>query len=211
MEYYYAVKVSKDSLVAAGFDAAVFLGDVDTVQGEGTRLDEIPREVVHSFPKAATSGDTISWSFLYRAPDAPATDTIYATGNAVNLSGDPDSGDIWNFADELLVRVMQNPNSIRNPALAASDFELKGNYPNPFNPSTVIRYRLSHTTRVTLKIYNSLGSEVLVLVNQVEPNGEHDAHWDGRDGRGRPASSGVYFYRLESSSFSQTRKMLLLR
>jgi hypothetical protein len=211
MEYYYAVKVSKDSLVAAGFNAAVFLGDVDTVQGEGTRLDEIPQEIVHSFPKLATTGDTISWAFLYRAPDVPGTDTVYATGNAVNLSGDPDSGDIWNFADELLVRVVQNPNSIWNPVLAASGFELKGNYPNPFNPSTVIRYRLAHATRVTLKIYNSLGLEVVALVNQIEPGGVHDAQWDGRDGRGRPAGSGVYFCRLETSSFSQTKKMLLLR
>jgi hypothetical protein len=80
------------------------------------------------------------------------------------------------------------------------------NYPNPFNPKTVIRYQVSGVSEVKLKIYDLLGREVAVLVNERKLPGRYDVTFDG----GRLAS-GVYFYRMEAGSFVQSRKLLLIK
>ncbi len=90
-------------------------------------------------------------------------------------------------------------------------FSLAQNFPNPFNPSTVIRYDLTRAADVQLAIYNLLGQEVARLVNGNQHAGAHTATWRGLDSEGNSVSSGVYFYRLESEGFQQTRKMLLMR
>jgi hypothetical protein len=97
------------------------------------------------------------------------------------------------------------------------EFALDFNYPNPFNPTTNIRYQLSAPARVSLKIYNALGQLVRALVrdNQQQPAGYYQVEWDGRNDFGQKVTSGMYFYRMkaESSSavFVQTRKMILLK
>jgi len=88
---------------------------------------------------------------------------------------------------------------------------LHQNFPNPFNPTTRIVYSLSAASHVSLGIYDSSGRLVRMLVNATVPSGRHEAVWDGKDRVGRSAASGVYFYRLEAGSFTQTRKMVLLR
>jgi len=90
-------------------------------------------------------------------------------------------------------------------------FELYPNYPNPFNPSTFISYKLSTVSDVQLTIYNPSGQRIVTLVNERQTAGIHRIQWDGRDSNDKPASSGVYFYRLKAGSFIQTRKMALLR
>lgn len=85
------------------------------------------------------------------------------------------------------------------------------NYPNPFNPSTTIRYYLPQDARVTLTVYNVLGEVVRTLVNEQSAAGEKSIVWDGRDNFGREVSSGVYIYRVQASKFVQTRKMMLMR
>ena len=80
------------------------------------------------------------------------------------------------------------------------------NYPNPFNPSTRIVYRVTSRGSVNLRVYDILGREVGTLVNEVKGPGEYQALWDGR---GCP--SGVYFYRLQSNTASISKKMLLIR
>jgi hypothetical protein len=86
------------------------------------------------------------------------------------------------------------------------------NYPNPFNPSTTIRFGVAKAGPVTLRIYNVRGQLVRTLVDDVrQPGVEHMVTWNGRDDRGRSVASGVYFVRLEASRFTQTRKMVLLR
>ncbi len=87
-----------------------------------------------------------------------------------------------------------------------STFQLYQNYPNPFNPVTEIRYDLPQGTHVRLSVYNVLGDEVAVLVDGMQDAGTHQARLDGSR-----LSSGMYFYRLETPSFHDIRKMILLK
>ena len=90
-------------------------------------------------------------------------------------------------------------------------YRLEANYPNPFNPATVISYQLSVVSDVKLTIYNLLGEKVATLIDARQDAGRHQVRWDGRDRSGRPVSSGVYIYRLKAGEFQQSRKMILLR
>jgi len=90
-------------------------------------------------------------------------------------------------------------------------FTLEQNYPNPFNPATTIRYQLSKTTQVVLKIYNTFGQEVRTLVNARQPAGVNAVVWDGRDESGKEVSSGIYIYRLQAGESIQSRKLSFVR
>ncbi len=88
---------------------------------------------------------------------------------------------------------------------------LHQNYPNPFNPATTIRYDLTQDGPVSLKIYNVLGQEVTTLIDDPRPAGFWSVEWDGRDTAGNSVASGVYIYRLETSGFSESRKLVIVR
>ncbi len=92
-----------------------------------------------------------------------------------------------------------------------TEFALKQNSPNPFNPSTVIEYGLPQSSNVTLKIYNAYGQEVRILIDGFEMAGYKSAIWDGKNNRGESVPSGIYFYRITASYFEQTLRMLLLK
>jgi subtilisin family serine protease len=98
------------------------------------------------------------------------------------------------------------------------NYGLGQNYPNPFNPSTAIPFQAGsqeqvagRPSRLTLKIYNILGQLVRTLVDEEKLPGRYAVIWDGKDDRGREVTSGVYFYRLDCSGSTETRKMILLR
>jgi len=86
------------------------------------------------------------------------------------------------------------------------NYELSQNYPNPFNPVTVIRYSLIENRFVKLKVYDVLGNEVATLVNRKQNAGSHEVDFDGSN-----FSSGIYFYKLETENFVDTKKMILLK
>jgi len=91
-------------------------------------------------------------------------------------------------------------------------YELSQNFPNPFNPSTTIRYGLPKAERVTLKIYNLLGEEVVTLVNdEQQAAGYHAAIWDGRNKNGVVVASGIYVYRIRARRFAMAKKLSLIR
>ena len=93
--------------------------------------------------------------------------------------------------------------------------QLMQNSPNPFNPSTSIKYFIPEQANVTIKIYDMLGREVTTLINNKEREGFHITFWNGRDKYGQSVSSGVYLCRLKAvskaGSFSDTKKMTLLK
>jgi hypothetical protein len=91
------------------------------------------------------------------------------------------------------------------------DFALQQNYPNPFNPSTTITFSLPRVSDVLLTIYNTLGQKVRTLVSGGLVAGTYRITWDGRDDCGHQVASGIYLYRLDAGSFSEQRKMVLVK
>jgi 5'-nucleotidase/UDP-sugar diphosphatase len=91
------------------------------------------------------------------------------------------------------------------------EFKLFQNYPNPFNPSTEIAYTLPRDSYVKLFVYDILGQKVKTLVDEVQSAGPGKVIWDGANENGEKVASGIYFYKLSTAEFSQTKKMLLLK
>jgi len=85
------------------------------------------------------------------------------------------------------------------------------NYPNPFNPVTSITFFLEESVPVTLEIYNAAGQRIRSLIDGERAAGDHQAIWDGKNNGGRPACSGVYFYKLKAGKSSEIKRMILLR
>ncbi|MBN2183792.1 MAG: T9SS type A sorting domain-containing protein [Candidatus Krumholzibacteriota bacterium] len=88
---------------------------------------------------------------------------------------------------------------------------LSRNFPNPFNPSTTIGFSLKEPAGITLRIFDVSGALVYTLASGSFPAGTFQERWNGTNERGEAVASGVYFYRLSSAEFTQTRKMILLR
>lgn len=114
------------------------------------------------------------------------------------------------YAEPLTAEQMQKLSMVvavdGEEGILPQSFKLAQNYPNPFNPLTHIAFEVPKATMVTLKVYNAVGNEVAVLVNQILPAGQHDAVFDAG-----AVPSGVYFYTLQAAGFSETKKMILLR
>ncbi len=94
---------------------------------------------------------------------------------------------------------------------AIDEYALYENYPNPFNPETTIKYQLPVNSMVRLQIYNMIGQEVRMLLNEQKPAGEYHIQWDGKNDSGEQLPSGMYLYRLISNNFVSTKKMSLVR
>jgi tetratricopeptide (TPR) repeat protein len=90
-------------------------------------------------------------------------------------------------------------------------FSLDQNYPNPFNPETTIRYHLSEASRVTIKIYNLVGAEVVTLIDGTQLQGDHAIQWSGRDRFGNTVANGVYWLRLQAGKFVRQQKLVVVR
>ncbi len=89
--------------------------------------------------------------------------------------------------------------------------ELKGNYPNPFNPSTTIAYSVKEATPVQIGIFNIKGQLVRALVDEPKAAGNHLVVFDGLDNNHAPLASGVYFYRMRAGSYSKSQKMIMMK
>jgi hypothetical protein len=148
-------------------------------------------------------GTAANWVPPWPLPEA--TDMQYTNASVKNSSTDGIAlGDPYWF--------LGTPTAVApQPESVPLEFSLSQNYPNPFNPSTTILFTLKSAEHVKLVVYNMLGQEVRTLVDQQMMTGNHNVTWDGRDNRGRQLSSGVYYYRLETTSFTATRSMVLLK
>jgi hypothetical protein len=100
---------------------------------------------------------------------------------------------------------------VDEPTVMPVAYNLAQNYPNPFNPETNIEFSLPKDQDANLVVFNLLGQRVRTLVDGHLGAGNHTAHWDGKNESGGDVPSGIYFYRLYTSEFSQTNKMVLVR
>ena len=95
--------------------------------------------------------------------------------------------------------------------MTPTEFSLGNNYPNPFNPVTNITYGLPEDMRVMITVYDIKGRVVKTLVDSRQSAGHNSIFWNGTNDFGAPVSTGLYFYRIQSSNFSQTKKMIFLK
>jgi len=113
-------------------------------------------------------------------------------------------------ADIAFNSILADINSTTEPTLP-KEFSLSQNFPNPFNPKTVIYFSLPKASNVELVIYNVLGQEVKTLTNRNHPPGDYEIEWDSRNDAGNEVASGVYLYRIVAGDYLATKKMLLLK
>lgn len=174
-------------------------GDPVTGKGWIATLDQPPadnRFLQGSGPFTFVPGDTEKFVVAFIA----ARDTSRLSSITKLKESVPAIVSKWNEIKDDVVGV--NEKRIPLPA----DFNLSQNFPNPFNPSTVIGFQLPVGGKVTLKVYDVLGREVKTLMNTFQAPGNHDVTFDACR-----LSSGVYFYRLVSGSYTSTKKMLLMK
>ena len=102
--------------------------------------------------------------------------------------------------------MIANANEKNNLKHVPDQFILNQNFPNPFNPETIINYSVPIQSFVSLKIFDLLGNEIKTLVNSYRHPGNYSVKFDASE-----ISSGIYFYRLQAGDFMQTKKMVLIR
>ena len=108
------------------------------------------------------------------------------------------------------LNIVLEPVSNEDPLAPVVATVLTGNYPNPFNPETTIRFSIKDAVPVRLEVYNLKGQMVRSLVNGEMKTGHYQVVFNGQDSTGRPLASGIYLYRLTADTYSSTRKMMLM-
>ena len=154
------------------------------------QYDEIPNSFV---PGNGTTNEPHTYTFTDAAPGAGVW--MYRL-KQVDMNG------AGHYSEPILVDVLTDVSEEGTPRT----FALGQNYPNPFNPSTKFKYQVPIRSHVTLKVYDIWGRDVATLVDGFEEPGYKAVQWDASN-----VASGVYFYRLSTSVFVQTRKLVLLR
>jgi hypothetical protein len=146
--------------------------------------------------KTNASGDTL-W-----------TKTFGSCANSVQQT--TDGGYIiagYTGDDVFLIKTAPDPNYVNQDIdIIPLDFSLHQNYPNPFNPTTKIKYSIPQLSNVIIKVFDILGNEIETLVNEEKQAGTYELTWDAEN-----LVSGVYFYQLQTDSFVETRKMVLMK
>lgn len=197
----YSLTVSKSSKSGAGLDIAAKFGSLNPVSGNIRLLNG---ELTHNSNIPMSNG-TVTVLFNYTAPSTAGTDTLYATGLATN-SDNSNSGDDWNWAPNKRIIVKNSVGITPVSNTVPSSFSLSQNFPNPFNPTTSIRFDVPKSAFVKLKVFEVSGKILDVLVNENLKQGAYEVNWNASK-----YSSGIYFYSLETKDFSQTKKMMMIK
>lgn len=197
----YTVTIIGGPLVAAGTNISASSGILSVISDQGLQL--LNGELTHITPKTPSAG-SVSFQFNYQAPSNIGSITLFANGNSVNFNGQS-TGDQWNFAPDKTIFIANTTTGINDNKLI-SDYRLNQNYPNPFNPSTEISFSLKKGSFVKLIVYNEIGKEVSVLINDFKNEGNYSVNFNAAN-----LSSGIYYYKIVTAEFNETKKMLLLK
>lgn len=182
-------------LVANGIDVRLKTGSgllhhkVGLVDAENPHWNAVTITGSHNWSNAAENANNENTLFIY-------------DGNITNQYLQEFAARYYQFGGTDTIRVSVSPSDDRIPG----SFALYQNYPNPFNPATVFSFQLPVSSFVTLKVFDVLGREVTTLVQEEMRAGTYRVTWDATG-----YASGVYFYRLQTTGFTATRKLLLLR
>lgn len=164
-----------------------------------------------------TVGDIVRWTNISGTHNVKADDNSFTSGAAApapweythtfTAAGDnpyhcePHQG--MGMTGTIIV---QDPVGVSDDGETAKNFDLKQNFPNPFNPSTRISYAIPSASFVNLKVYDIIGNEIAVLVNEEKQAGNYQIDFDATE-----LTGGVYFYQLLTGSFVETKKMILMK
>lgn len=149
---------------------------------------------------------TTGLSFIYKTTNFGTDWELYESFNGIYIHDAVSVGHyLYTARDSGIYYKNTQTTSVEDNYLL-NNYSLSQNFPNPFNPVTIINYQLAMNNYVTLKIYDILGNEVATLVNEEQSSGYYKIEWDASS-----LSSGVYFYTILSGDFVSTKKMLLLK
>lgn len=209
-QYLYCLASDGTDLFAGASDGVFVSGDYGTTWSKTSPI----QQDVGAY-SLATRGKNLlagTWQGVYLSTDQGSnwTDVSYGLppNSSVSCLAINDSSIFAGTYGGLWARPLyQVPTGIeQNDMQLPSQFSLLQNYPNPFNPSTTIEYKLPRNAFVVLKIFDVLGREVETLVNGRQNAGDHVAKFEGSD-----LPSGVYFFRLQAGTYTDTKKMVLLK
>ncbi len=197
----YKVHVAGGPALGGGFNVATRFGQLAAADSTVRYLDH---ELTQQFPMAYPPGaPSIYWDFYYTAPLNKLQDTIYSVGLSTNHDLDPGPEDLWSFGPKFVVDIRKGTTDISDEG-TPPEFKLTGNYPNPFNPSTIIRFALPKPADVSIRVYDITGKQV----GEVKP-GTLDAGVQNIRYDASSLPGGVYFYRVIAGGSSLTGKMIL--
>ena len=186
---------------AVGFTYGFFKGNGNN---DGwNAVDGYPKDMQFTFP-AVTEFD---WTKYFIDVQVPKTADAKAIAVRLHVYA-RFTGTV--YFDDLSVRQL-SATEVKQTKLTPAKYELFHNYPNPFNPTTIISYSLPAKSFVTLKVYDLLGREVKTLVNAQKSAGVYKVSWDGTNNYGVKVSSGVYIYRIHANNFIKSEKMILMK
>jgi hypothetical protein len=153
---------------------------------------------------------TRRYRLIFKASEPPGTYTIHMSAGTL---GSYPNDTLFTASVTLTKLGLSNAkaNLFADESGIPEKMFLDQNFPNPFNPTTLIRYGLSEDTYVSVKVYNLIGQEVKTLVDEFQTAGYKSVLWDGTTASGQTASSGVYIYRISAGTFVETRRMLLMK
>ncbi len=186
----YTVTVNDISSNTGGVNIAISSGTLSPVS---TFLQLSNDELIHKQKITVPS----TYQFNYTAPTAPGDIIMYVVAKGSGFNS-------WNWASNKIISVTTT--GVEHNADVPHQFNISQNYPNPFNPLTNFTFDIASISLVNLKIFNSTGQEVAVLLNEQKSPGKYSVSWNAS---GRP--SGVYMYQFNAGNFKAVKKMLFLK
>jgi hypothetical protein len=145
-------------------------------------------------------GENTTWTF---DSDLENNTTYHWQIVAFNETGEGEPSESWSF----IVNIVSDFDIENIPTITA----LIGNFPNPFNPETIIRFSLGNNEHVSIEVYNIRGQKVRSLVNDYMSTGTHQVLWNGTDDYGQTVGSGIYLYVMRAGDYHSTQRMILMK
>ena len=207
------------------------LSDQDIVAGMQLSISYDPSEVVLGSPSLAHESSDVGIGSYANGGELRVVAYSLGTGSLPSTDGGTllyipvtvvgSDGPTLSLSDVMIVNrgAQVLPALLGNATVMVSakvdvptSFSMSAAHPNPFNPTTSISYGVPRQSHVSLIVYNMLGQEVIRIVDEVKAAGRYTVRWDGSNGRGQDVASGIYLYRMTSSTgFSESKRMTLLK
>ena len=219
--YSFCFDPTDSNTIYAGMEGAVIKSTDGGITWNNTGLNSTPYYfnalAFDPFRRAIFAGGTTSnneWGFFYSLDDGSIWTAVDSPIDAAGISSFTFIQTMLPEVNWLLIGTLGNGVYSFNLPLTETveetnlhkSFELYQNYPNPFNPTTTIRFKIAGTNRVKVKIYDMLGKEIALLIDEELETGEHSILFNGDK-----LSTGVYYYRIETPGFTRTKSMHLIR